>query len=108
MLMKKLSEYLFLWTLGGILYYSFEMLFRGFSHWSMFLLGGLCFLFFWLQGHWVNWSDPMWIQVIRCTIFITACEFTTGIIEINGFNGRYGIIVTSHSNYSDKYVFRSR
>ena len=27
MLMKKLSEYLFLWTLGGILYYSFEMLF---------------------------------------------------------------------------------
>ncbi len=80
MLMKKLSEYLFLWTLGGILYYSFEMLFRGFSHWSMFLLGGLCFLFFWLQGHWVNWSDPMWIQVIRCTIFITACEFTTGII----------------------------
>ena len=39
---KKLSEYLFLWSLGGILYYTFELLFRGFSHWSMFALGGIC------------------------------------------------------------------
>ena len=31
-LMKKLSEYLFLWTLGGTLYYTFEMIFPGFSH----------------------------------------------------------------------------
>ncbi len=44
--MKRLSEYLFLGTLGGALYYTFEMLFRGFSHWSMFLLGGICFVFF--------------------------------------------------------------
>ena len=35
MVMKRLSEYLFFWTLGGTLYYSFEMIFRGFSHWSM-------------------------------------------------------------------------
>ena len=48
--MKKLSEYLFLWTLGGTLYYTFEMIFRGFSHWSMFLLGGFCLLFFWSTG----------------------------------------------------------
>ena len=42
MVMKRLSEYLFFWTLGGTLYYSFEMIFRGFSHWSMFMLGGFC------------------------------------------------------------------
>ena len=40
MVMKRLSEYVFFWTLGGTLYYSFEMIFRGFSHWSMFMLAG--------------------------------------------------------------------
>lgn len=80
MCLKKLSEYLFLWTLGGILYCACELTFRGFTHWSMFILGGLCLLFFWLQGQWCNWRDPMWLQVIRCTIFVTACEFITGII----------------------------
>ena len=48
--MKKLSEYLFLWTLGGVIYYSLEMIFRGFSHWSMFLLGGFCLVFFCAAG----------------------------------------------------------
>ena len=78
--MKKLSEILFLWAVGGCLYYGFEMIFRGFSHWSMFLLGGICLLFFWLQGSKTEWSDPMWVQVIRCTIFVVSCEFITGII----------------------------
>ena len=48
--MKKLSEYLLLWTLGGCLYYFFEIFFRGFSHWSMFVLGGICMVFFTVQG----------------------------------------------------------
>lgn len=78
--MKRVLEYVFLWTVGGAIYYSFEMIFRGFSHWSMFVLGGLCFLFFWLQAHWTKWNDAMWIQVVRCTIFVVACEFITGII----------------------------
>ena len=79
-LMKKLSEYLFLWALGGTLYYTFEMIFRGFSHWSMFVLGGCCLLFFGVQGMALKWSDPLWLQVIRCTVFVTAGEFITGMI----------------------------
>ncbi len=47
---KKISEYLFLWAAGGCLYYNFELFFRGFSHWSMFVLGGICFVFFYVQG----------------------------------------------------------
>lgn len=78
--MKKLSEYLFLWALGGVLYYSFEMVFRGFSHWSMFLLGGLCLVFFAQQGIWTGWSAPLWKQVGWSVIFVTACEFITGIL----------------------------
>ena len=77
--MKRLSEYLFLWALGGTLYYSFEMIFRGFSHWSMFLLGGICLVFFAQQGIWTGWSAPLWKQVLWSVVFVTSCEFITGI-----------------------------
>ncbi len=78
--MKKLSEYLFFGALGGCLYYSFEMLFRGFSHWTMFILGGICLDFFFLQGQMLLWKDPLWKQIFRGSIFVTALEFITGII----------------------------
>lgn len=78
--MKKLSEYIFFWALGGCIYYFFEILFRGFSHWSMFVLGGICLLFFYIQGSLLHWKEPLWRQVLRCIIFVTAMEFITGII----------------------------
>ena len=78
--MKRISEYMLLWTLGGCIYYSIEMVFRGFSHWSMFVLGGFCMLFFALQGIWTGWREPLWRQVLWCTVFVTAGEFITGII----------------------------
>ena len=43
--MKRLKEYTGLWALGGMLYYGIEVIFRGFSHWSMFVLGGICMMF---------------------------------------------------------------
>lgn len=76
---KKLSESFVLWGIGGTIYYMIEVAFRGFSHWSMFVLGGICMLFFGKQGLWTEWKDPMWKQVLRCTAFITAGEFITGI-----------------------------
>ena len=78
--MRKLKECTGLWLLGGTLYYSIEMLFRGFSHWSMFLLGGICMTFFGQQGMWTGWNDPLWLQAARCTLFVTLGEFITGII----------------------------
>ena len=33
--MMRLSEYLFCWALGGTLYNAVELLFRGFSDWSV-------------------------------------------------------------------------
>lgn len=78
--MKRLSESLFLLGMGGCIYYGVELLFRGFSHWSMFLLGGLCFVFFYLQGSVVHWQDSLLIQTVRCMIFVVSSEFITGII----------------------------
>ena len=37
-------KYFILFGIGGIAYVVIELLWRGYSHWSMFALGGLCFL----------------------------------------------------------------
>ena len=78
--MKKISKYLFLWGFGGCFYYSFEIIFRGFSHWTMFVLGGICMVFIYIQGKIVCWSDGLLTQILRSIIFITAMEFITGIV----------------------------
>ena len=78
--MRKTSEYIFLWALGGSIYYLLEMGFRGFSHWSMFIVGGLALCFCTYQGEVMKWTEALWIQVIRSVIFVTSLEFITGII----------------------------
>lgn len=78
--MKLCSKYLFLWSLGGCIYYGFENIFRGFSHWTMFILGGICFLFIYIQEVVMKFNDSLAVQLLRCIIFVTATEFITGIV----------------------------
>ena len=42
--MKRLSKHLFLFLVGGLIYYGIEMLWRGHSHILMAMVGGICFL----------------------------------------------------------------
>lgn len=77
--MKTISEFFFLWTVGGCIYYGLELFFRGFSHWSMFVLGGICFLFCTLQSRLASHRESLLIQIWRCMIFVLCCEFITGI-----------------------------
>ena len=80
MFYKRLMEYGSLWFVGGSIYYALERIFRGFSHWSMFILGGICMVFFAFQGQASDWTEALWKQMIRCTIFIVSCEFITGLV----------------------------
>lgn len=82
--MMKTGQYLFITTIGGSIYYSFELLFRGFSHWTMYLLGGICFLFMYVQGKILYWRESMAKMIFKCTVFIASTEFITGII-VNKF-----------------------
>ena len=77
---KRISEFLVIWNMGGTGYYFLEILFRGYSHWSMFVLGGSAFCFCTFQGYYMKWREKIPVQVLRGTIFVTALEFTTGII----------------------------
>lgn len=65
----------FLFYLGGMCYSALELLWRGFTHWSMFLLGGLCFV---LVGNLKRLRLP-WL-LIEAALLITALELCCGLL----------------------------
>ena len=85
-MLKITTKYVFLYLFGGGLYYTIECLWRGYSHWSMFILGGICFLFCGIQNEIVEWSYPLLKQVIISDLFVICSEFLTGCIVNLGFN----------------------
>ena len=60
---KKMLKYLILLLIGGFVYYAFELVLRGWSHWTMFLLGGLCFVLIGEYNEHVEWDTPLIKQV---------------------------------------------
>ncbi len=57
-----------------------ELLYRGRSHWTMFLLGGLCFLYAGEQNEHTDWDYPLILQSIKVATVITLLEFLCGLI----------------------------
>ena len=43
------SEFFLTFLTGAVIYYSIEMLWRGRSHWSMAVAGGICFYLIYLM-----------------------------------------------------------
>ena len=78
--MKQLSKYGFLGIIGGIIYYLLECLWRGYSHWTMFILGGICFIALGLINEILSWDTPLVIQMLIGGTIITVLEFITGCI----------------------------
>ncbi|MCU6748058.1 putative ABC transporter permease [Faecalicatena acetigenes] len=69
---------LILFGIGGILYYFIEIIWRGYSHWTMFLLGGICFLLVGLINEIFELSLVK--QMTISTVIITIAEFICGCI----------------------------
>ena len=79
--MKKLiCKYITLLIAGGGLYVILELIWRGRSHWTMFLLGGLCFISIGLINEIISWDMPLWQQVLIGAGIVTDLEFLTGCI----------------------------
>lgn len=60
------------------MYNILEMLFRGWSHWTMFILGGVCFICLGLINEIIPWEMLLWQQVLIGAGIITGLEFATG------------------------------
>lgn len=77
---RLLNKYLTLLNVGGLLYILLELVWRGWSHWTMFALGGLCFIGLGLINEVLPWDMPLWQQAVIGTGIITALEFLTGCV----------------------------
>lgn len=79
-MVKKLLKLPFLFGVGGTVYYLMEIIWRGYSHWSMFALSGICFIIIDLLNQaWKNIRSLL-LLIILCTLIITVLEFVTGLI----------------------------
>lgn len=77
--MIRKAEYICVFLFGGALYGALEMLWRGFTHPSMVLAGGLCFLLI----HLMNCGAPNLKPMIKYAIgsaLITTVELFVGVI----------------------------
>lgn len=75
-----LCKYLFLFWFGGSTYVTLEVLWRGYSHWTMLVLAGFVFIIIGLLNELWNWSTSFILQLINGTFIATISELLTGII----------------------------
>lgn len=81
-----------LFGIGGITYMVIELLWRGCTHWTMMILGGLCFLAAGAVNRIKRICLP--VKMMICAVFITVLEFITGYI----INIKLGMNVWSYND----------
>lgn len=84
--LKVILKYLILFCIGGTGYYSFECVFRlitkgeAYSHWTMAILGGFCFVLIGGINEFLTYEMPLWKQCLIGSVVITILEFICGCI----------------------------
>ena len=71
---------LILFEIGGLIYSLIEIIYRGNTHWTMFIVGGLCFLLVGWINKFFSWDLALWKQMLIGGAIITAVEFVSGCI----------------------------
>lgn len=79
-MMKQLNKYAFLMWFGGSFYVTLETFWRGYSHWTMFVLAGVVFIAIGLLNEIWSWETSLYLQVAAGTVIATIGEFITGCI----------------------------
>ncbi len=79
-MIKNTAKTLILMIIGGSIYYSLEVLFRGHSHWTMGILGGICFICVGSLNYFLKPDTPLWKQALLGAAIITVLEFISGLI----------------------------
>lgn len=84
---------------GGLLYVCVELLYRGRSHLSMFLVGGVCFWAIGMLDRAVP-GMPLLLQALTGAALITALKLGSGLIV----NVRLGLHVWDYSSCPMNYM----
>ena len=72
-----MPEYIAVFTVGGLVYGLLEIMWRGWTHWTMLICGGLCFTLMYIIAR-----APMRAaqKIVASAAMITSVEFVTGCI----------------------------
>ena len=92
--LKIFLKYLFLLGVGGGAYVAIELIFRGKTHWTMAIVGGICFILCGLLNEIFSWQSTIWYQMLVCSLIITTVEFVSGVI----LNIYLGLEIWDYSN----------
>lgn len=91
---KKISKMSILFSIGALIYMLIELLYDGSTHWTMGLLGGVCFTAIGGFNEHISWSLAFWKQCVLGSILITILEFIFGLI----LNIWLGLNIWDYSN----------
>ena len=94
MKIKNALKMIVLLIIGGAIYFCIEMLWRGHSHWSMALVGGICFIAIGAINEYIPWEMSMVQQSLIGACLVTGIEFIAGLI----LNVWLGLAIWDYSN----------
>lgn len=78
---QRICKHLSLLLAGGTIYCIIEVLWRGYTHVSMFFVGGLCFVLIGMLNEVYAWSKMALIsQMFLSSLTVTLIELLTGLI----------------------------
>lgn len=92
--MRRICKALILATIGGAVYASMELAFRGRTHWTMAVLGGVLFVVIGLFNEVLPWEMSLTLQAVLGSLVVTGMELVAGIL----LNCWLGLDIWDYSN----------
>ena len=74
----KIKEFVLLYALGAIGYMFIEIIWRGRTHWTMGILGGVCILMIYFIEH--RFLFSVFVKALMSAALVTAAELATGLM----------------------------
>lgn len=78
--LKAIMKHAVLALCGGCMYFLIEMAWRGHSHWTMAVLGGVCFVLIGDINEFIPWNMPLILQGAIGSGVVTILELISGIV----------------------------
>lgn len=98
--MRRLLKPLILFCIGGFSYFFIEILWRGYSHWTMIIVGGICFLLIGSINEVFEWDMPLTHQMFYSSLMITLVELVSGVL----LNGLFKLNVWDYSDMKFNFM----
>lgn len=92
--LKNIFKYLVLGIIGGVTYIMMELLYRSYTHWSMFIVSAIAFILIGLINEYISWNMKPWKQMLIGSGIVTVMEFISGYI----LNIKLGWHIWDYSN----------